>query len=572
MKKLMRFVTAAATLAGLTWSASPRISAAEMKPELIISVASYNELMSSMEVISKLSGQPDSGKATEGMITMMTGGKGLAGLDKDAPWGLVVENLGQGGMPTVVAFLPLSDVKQQIELLKAMFNLPVEENNGAYEITVPPGIPITVVQRGPWACITNVKSQLDALPDDPAKLLGDLPKKYLYAFQVEMKNLPAQLVESLSEYKNALPYLMQQEPDESDEVYALRLKGVEYLLEQITTTLQDLDQLVIGENVDRQTNQLVVDLELTPKPGSNLAQQAALMKSAKTDFAGFDLPGAALTVHKSLTLTDADAAKHKASLEKVRSVIEEEIKKQELPEKEASLAEALLKDAFDVIIRTVEAKNIDSGAVVQSDEKTLFAAAGMTVADGKKLEDVVKKLAAAAKEEGLEQASQLQLDAETYQGIRFNTFSIPVPKEPVQPLVGESTEIILGLGDTQVYVAAGRDARKTLKEIIDRSKAQAGKETLPLEMTLAVTPLAKCLAVAGDTEQARAAAQKIASALESSAAGKDHVRLTLQPTENGFRMRLTLEEDVFKAIGAMGPATLTPRPGNSQGGGNPFAD
>jgi hypothetical protein len=568
VRKLACFF-AVAMLVCLAQAALPPASAAELKPVLTVSFAGYDEMKSSLEAVGKLIGKPGSSQGLEAMLNAMTGGKVLPGLKKDAPWGLMFAGV-DAPEPTVVGFLPLADVKPLVEILKAQTGLPVEENNGVFEIPTPRGPKILVMQRGAWTCLSNVKAQLETLPEDPGKLLGDLSKNYLLALRISMKELPEKMIDQVfAGYEMLLHFGMPKNPNESDEMYALRMQTVQSSLSQMKKTVKELDQLLIGVRVDSSTNRIYADLDVTPKSGSELAAQVALMKTAKTDFAGFDLPGAMLTGHKSVELTEADAAQQKASLEKVQSLIEEELKNQELSEKDAKLAQELLKDAFGAIIQTIEAKKIDNGAVVKADEKTLFAAVGLSVADGKKLEGVLEKLVAAAKEEGIEEAKQIKLNAEQHQGIRFHTFSVPTPGEKLKPFVGDTLEVIFGVGDKQVYVAAGRDAAKTLKEIIDQSKAQAGKKVSPLEVKLAVAPLVKMLAAAAP-ENEKAPFQMIATMMQQSS-GKDHINLTMQTTEGGFRLRLDVEEDVLKALGAMipmGPGMpMPPAPG-----GTPFGN
>jgi hypothetical protein len=561
-----------AVLIGLMQAALPSASAAELKPVVTVSLAGYDQLMSSLGTIGKLVGQPALGKNLEAALNMRTGGKVLAGLKKDAPCGLMVANV-TGPEPTVVGFLPLADAKPLMEVLKGQAGLPVEENNGAYEVPTPRGPKITIVQRGAWMCFSNDKAQLEALPEDPGKLLGEMPKNYFLAVRISFGQIPQPMIDqAFTAYEMLLSMGLQKSPDESDEMYALRKKMTLSSFNQIKATVKDLDQLLIGVHVDSEANRVYADVDITPKPGSQLAEQAALMKTAKTDLAGFAAPGAMLTFRKSVMLTDTDAAQQKETLEQVQGLIAGELKKQELSEKDMQLAQDLLKDAFGAIIRTIEAKKIDNAAVVQSDGKSLFAAAGMAVADGKKVESIVEKLAAAAKEEGVPGADQFKLGAQTYKGIRFSTLSIPTPVEQLKPLVGDKLDVILGVGDTQAYIAAGSDAEKTLKQIIDRSQAEAGKAVAPMEMKFALAPLIKLLA-AVLPENAQGPLQMFGPLLEQSS-GKDHVNVTTQATETGLRTRLELEEGVIKAIGTVGSMFMMrgmPMP-QTPGGNSPFGD
>ncbi len=77
----------------------------------------------------------------------------------------------------------------------------------------------------------------------------------------------------------------------------------------------------------------------------------------------------------------------------------------------------------------------------------------------------------------------MKVSAETYQGIHLHTVSLPTPDPELTPLVGDTLDMVVGIGDDKVLVAVGRDAAKTLKKAIDRSKAAAGKEVPPLQVT-----------------------------------------------------------------------------------------
>jgi hypothetical protein len=135
-------------------------------------------------------------------------------------------------------------------------------------------------------------------------------------------------------------------------------------------------------------------------------------------------------------------------------------------------------------------------------------------------------------------------------------------------------EIVLGIADDKVMLAAGRDAAAKLKKAIDRSKASAGTEVPPFQVSLAVKAIAKFFAATGDNEQAKAQAGMLAAALEQ-AGEKDHVQITATPISRGVRVRLELEEGLLKAICSMGkglggmpPGMMMP-PGGGPPGGMP---
>jgi hypothetical protein len=519
--------------------ALPLSAAADLKPVVTVSFSGYSELKADVEAIGKLSGRPELAQIAEGMLAMMTQGKGLAGLDKEQPLGAVLLSDGSEEF-TAYAFLPISDLAPWMELMKnpATGESPKAEN-GVYEIQLGPQN-VYVTQKGKWAYIAQKKETFAAVSNDPASLLGDMPKKYLLAVRASVKNVPDSLKQ---QWLAVLPMLAQasMQPD-----------MMKQNIEQLEILSKELDEVMLGVTLDRQTNSSYLDLELTAKPGTNMAAQLAAVKPGKTDFAGLKIPGAAVTINATSTFTDADVARAKKSLDILRASAQDGLKEQDLPKEQLDLATDVLSQLFDVAIKTIELKKTDYGAALVLEPNTLTLAAGSIVADGSKLEDILKKLYAEAEKNEPDAAKLVKLNAETYKDVRFHTFSMPTPDPKLAALVGDTLDVVLGIGDKQVFIAAGRDAVKTLKEAIDKSLSEAGKEIPASEIVVSALKIAKFVSAVADDDQAKAVADKMAGTLEKSA-GKDHLNIVTKPITNGVRVRLELEEGILKALGGIEP-------------------
>ena len=117
------------------------------------------------------------------------------------------------------------------------------------------------------------------------------------------------------------------------------------------------------------------------------------MKDAKTNFAGFAVPGAAMTMVAAGTCSDDDVAQGKQMLDKLKTTATKQLEDNEdLSDKQKELGKQLLSDAFDVARQTVELKKSDAGlAVVLEDNPAMIA--GWAIAAGDKLDATFKKLA-----------------------------------------------------------------------------------------------------------------------------------------------------------------------------------
>ncbi len=554
MQKILLSLVAVALLL----APAGQTTAEELKPLVTVSFAGYDKALESLGTLGQVAGDPQLASKLEMILKAMTQGKGLTGLDTKRPWAVVA--FWDGNQPVVYGFLPVSDLKQLIEAAKSNPGLAeqITENNGVYQIQAGPQA-IYIKQKDSWAVVTNESENLDKAPADPTTFLGDLPTRYALAAQLTLANLPDQYREQfLAQVRAGMEAGMAQMPNETDAQYAARVFYAKQLIEQVNAVVTDAESVLLGWAVDSTNNSTHLDLEFTAKAGTKLAERLALVKPGQSDFAGFLLPDAAVRISQVQTLTDADVTQAKSALAVMRKSMLDNLQNELAKNKQGAkkfdpkVLEGLVNDAFDVLDKTIETKKKDVGMSVVLDPKATTLVLGSAIAEGEKLQDVLKRFVDEAVKANPEAAKQVeyQFNAETYEGFRLNTFSIVNPSPKFAELVGERVELVVAIANDKMAVSAGRDAMKALKTAIDQSKAKAGTEVLPLEFSISATPLAKFVASVADVEQAKAAATLLATTLEKSG-GKDRLLLTVRPITQGLRIRVELEEGILKAMGLL---------------------
>ncbi len=566
-KTLLPFLAVAVLLGAARWCPAAE---SEMKPLATVSFAGYDKLMANIGVVGRLGGNPDLDKGLDMILKMMTGGKGLDGLDAKRPWGAAM--LTDGQETVKFGFVPVTDLKKLIEVAKANPNLaqllkPGE--NGVYEIQTG-GPAVYIQQKGKWAIVAAKSEDLANAPADPEKLLGDLPKNYDLAVRVSVKNCPKEWREQvLAQIQAGAEAGMTQMPGESDDQYELRVNAAKQAVEKITTLLNELEDVTLGWNVDVSTNRTYLDFDLTAQTGTKLAAQLATMKPGKTNFAGALLPEAAVTANWASTLSDADVAEAKTSLETGKKSIVAELEKQGLSEGEVKLASQLIGDVVDVLQKTLEAKKSDGGLAVILEPAAVTLVGGCAIVEGAKLDKVLKQLVDELEKSDPDSAKKIKLNAETYKGVRFHKLSVPTPNPKLEPMIGDTADVIVGVADDKLMVAAGRDAAKTLKKVIDGSKAAADREVPPFELKLSAAKIAKFVAEVAEDDDVKTKAAMLAGTFEKAAA-KDHVIVTAKAIPQGVRVRLELEEGLLKALASMA-GQMSPM-GGMPGGPMPGGD
>ncbi len=567
MRKILSMVVALAMMLGAAQAVQAQAPAGgAAKPLVTISLSGYDDLLADVKFLGQLAGQPMLGQMAEGFLQQATQGKGLAGIDTTRPWGAVVQTDGAMGFP-FYAFVPVSDLKATLELLSASGIESEDMGNGVFQIATP-NQPAFVKEQSGWAFISNTAEVLANVPADPSSLLGELPKNYNIAVKATPQNLPDPIRQMVFGQLRMFTQMgMQPNPGESDDEFAIRTAAAKQGIEQLVTLIQDLDAVLLGLDINQETSTVYLDVEVRAVPGSKTAEQMSLIAPAATNYAGFDQPGAAVTINFAGKLSDSDVAQLTASIAKMRSVATQELKNQGLSADELALATGLLTDLLDVAQATVDKRNADGGMVMMLKPDAVTMAAGAAIVDGDKLESVAKKLVAAIQQSDPAAAQSIQLDAETHGDVRFHKMTAPVADPEAQAFFGQTVEIILGINNESLYLAGGKDASGLLKQVIDKSKAEAGKEIPPARIAIAATPIAQFIAAAAKDNPAAAQTAAMVAQMLSQHEGKDHLLIVSTPVENGSRLRIEIEQGVLAVIPAMAmQAAMGAGPGGPAGG------
>ena len=122
-----------------------------------------------------------------------------------------------------------------------------------------------------------------------------------------------------------------------------------------------------------------------------------------------------------------------------------------------------------------------------------------------------------------------------------------IDDDEVRAMFGDKVEMAVGIGKESVYFALGHDWLDKVKSVIDASAANPGKSVPPMELTIALGQIMD-FAQAAAQDDSKNMLEMISSMIDNEANGRDHVRMVVQPLENGQRIRLEVEEGVLRSI------------------------
>ena len=192
-------------------------------------------------------------------------------------------------------FVPVTDFKKALGLLELYSTVAAEGD--VYKLTPKDGKKVSYVkQQGTWAFFADKPEVLAQCDANPLALLGNLKKDYVVGGRIFLANVPEGLRKKfLGQVKQGLQKDAAQHGGESNEEYASRKKIIDQVEPYVTRVLGELDQVVFGWGLDRTAEKTFIDVSVTAKSGTKTAEEMGLAAKATTNFAGFRVPGAAVT-------------------------------------------------------------------------------------------------------------------------------------------------------------------------------------------------------------------------------------------------------------------------------------
>ncbi len=525
--KLFRstLLMALAALAPLVASITGAL-AQDLKPVAVVSIASVEETLADVGYITSVAGMEDAGKTARLFGSALT-----SGMDKKRPAGLYV--VPKDGDFHAIAFLPVSDLKQLLEIHKEYVGEPRDAGGGILEIGLDRSA--FIKEQGGWAFVAESSEHLTGLPQDPLKLLGDLPKNYNIALRILVQNVPQELRQTfLDEIKFGLERTLDQQQGANVDREALE-RTAKSSLKSIEQYFTEAEEVLVGWAVDAAAKRTHIDVNVTAKEGTELAKQMAMNVDAKSAFTGVLLPDAAITLNASAKLSESDIAQAQTAFKTIRDQATAKIDDDpNLKPEQRGVAKEVVSKLFDVLEETAKTGKIDGGFALVLAPKSISMVGGGYVVDGPAFERSIKEIVNLGKNSP--DFPKVQLNAGSHGGITLHKLSFAVPQEPeARELLGEKLDAVLGIGPKSVYFAAGKDAESLLKKVIDQS-AQAGQKAVPAaQLNVSVLPILKFMASVDENPLLPG----LIATLEK--AGNDKLLITSQASARGSSMRIEIQ-------------------------------
>ena len=548
MKRLLGSCLAVAMLLGVALAGAPQARAADVEMVGAFCHSGYDGTMADLDLLGEMIGRPELHTMAEGMIALATQGRGIEGFDKTRPWGILVGTDGTevGGC----AFIPVTDMKAAMGMLKSMAKDKMKECGGHYEIAGPKKTVYVQETHKGWAFVVDNPDLFQYVPANPVEVLGGLNEQYSVAVRMWPAKLPDEVRRDMAEKaKKHAERHMQRRPCENDRQFEARKLMAGHIRKHLAIAARDLEEMTIGWKLDSSDRKGVLEAVFVAKEGSDTAHFLAPAAETHTAFGGFALADATLTLRGTGRTIPLPDAKLDDMFDGMREKIFKKIDAKASAD-DAEVVKDLVDDLLPILRENAGATSADGAVSVRLAPEAITLLNARQVADGAKIEALVKKAVGAAGDRCPDVVDRIvKLDAAKVGRTNLHLVSVPLDECPhgdaLSGAVGEKLEIVLGFGPKAAYLAAGRNAMDELQKALRKSRKARDKVVPPMAATLDLGALATS-AAACPSEKVNPKGKKALELLEG--ASGDEVRFTVEAVDRGLKLCLELDEGALKLL------------------------
>ena len=561
----MMFAIAVAPIAAVAQPAVEEAPATESSTETdletvaVAALTSYDNLMTDLGFVGELAGRPEIANMAEGMIAMFTQGRGIVGLDKSQPIGVMLQTDGVTFVPIVA--LPINDLSALLELVKGMGITPFEAGDGITEIELPDQT-IYLKEGKNWTFAAQSAEALDSAPADPSDQLKEIAADYDLGVRLMVQNVPDMYRDmALEQLQEGMEEGLEREDGETDEEYEQRRDLATGQVEQIADLIQGIDELTFGVQIGSHIKSAYFDLSMTGVEGTDLGEAMNGYNDVTTDLAGFHNADAAMSILGAVNNSPKMIEKQRDQLELTFETLQNQMERaieEEMEDLSTTWKEALKSAGADLLAAYKDlafAEKSDMGGNITAGEGSCNGVFATTHKSPENLINALKKIEAAQAADPLpgDAFPSFKWDADKHGEVALHHIVLVLPDEAelddLRKVIGDQLEFTLGVGPEHVYAAFGDSRDEKLKKAIDDSASKAGTKLDPaMEMFIAAKQIYAFVEHFLDEEDLAEFEEKTLGVAEIDAE-KDHLKITVGGIENGFRIRYEAEEWILRAIG-----------------------
>lgn len=524
-------------------------------PVVTINLASIDRARGHIDFLFKLIDRPEMSDLVNAQLANV---RDLKGINHDSPAGLMIFlSPGLVPLPVPVGYLPVDDIgelSQTAATVGAQIDaVPGEE--GFYELTPRNGVKQFILLEDGYAYVGASRESVDRYFARPESFAGALSNRYDICISANLAKTSKEVRKLvLATIKSSSQASMQQRDEEPEAAYQVRRAGAESNFRFIENLLTDGEELTLGFKVDPEKQHAFLELVVRAKPDSGFATELLNAAGKPSHFRAAIDESVPLSFSYSAGLSEPDRKSLLAMVKFGEPEVNRgiaELPRETLPEDIPQLE--AVKSLFRSLQATVKDGHLDGFVQMFGKPPEKFVLLG-----GVKLVDansfgvgMTDLLERARKSDG---NTDIELSVASHGDVVFHRLTgRREPNQRDRRLFGDKPALYVGTGrDALWFAVGGENAIPTLKVAIDKVVASQGSQPPVQKLTpfQFVMNMNQFVRMRNENRETPGRFGELAKDAFSGA-GSDVLRVDGKAIENGFRVRMQVENGFLRLLGSL---------------------
>lgn len=506
-------------------------------PVMVLAAASFERLMSGMDIAFDSAGRPEMSDTVGGMLGRAND---LKGFNRDRPVGLMI--FLNGLVPDVVGFVPVTQIEDLIKTVELGPVKSVKKSDTRYELA---GRNDTLFVEivGNYAFAANNETVLERKFPDPTRLTARQTNNYDISFTINLRGIPKSSRQLfLGVLRSRADADLQRRDNEPEGAYDVRRAAGENNLRFVEELVTQGDELTFGWAVATANRQGVLEIVLQGTPGSELSQSLNELAGKRSHFASSIANGSPLTFSMSWNLDKSGRKTLVKMLEGMQKQMGLDIARTQ--PNIAAATKTPTEDLFRVLTQTATAGHVDSLVQVVGNPTEKFAlVGGVKLADATAFSSALSQVVTQLKDNP--EMATIQLNSAVHRGVALHRFEAKEISDEETSRYGGRPSVYVGSGEGVFWFSVGADnGLPALKRLMDDTAkpVPTGVTTAPLTF---VANFGQLIDFMSANKEGDDGLQFVRRTFQS---GGDALKVEVRPVENGARMRAEFNEAFLKLI------------------------
>jgi len=538
-------------------------------PLVVINLASIERALGHVDFLFNMIDRPEISDLVGVQLANL---RDLKGIDRTRPAGVMIFlSEGLAPLPVPVGYLPIEDIGQfgqTVEAIGAQFKS-IPDADGWYELIPQRGPTQYIMLQNGYAFIGQNQDSIDRAFADPAVFGATLGSHYDLCLSANLRRTPKHVRELLlATLRTSTQASMQQRDDEPDGAYRIRKSQAEGNLHFFEGLLQHGDEATLGVKLDRDARHAALELVVRAVPDTAFAEeilegagQPSYFRAAVDENVplSFSVSGMLSKYNRKSMAALFDVGQ--TELNRGLAGLPSDTQPEEIPQLES------VRGLFDSLKSTMEAGHLDTVVQVFGEPPQKFVVAGgVKLVDADKFGTGLSDILTRAQQSSPE--IRIELAVASHNDVVLHRMAGPRSERGNEQIFGGDLAFYVGADSRALWFAfGGEEAVPTLKAMIDRVATGQGdrrqpEQLKPFEFVMNMghwvrqaNPEAASAVEQepqnpeGQRGRRRGPPMSLLARQAFETPGSDVLRMDATPIENGFRMRIQVENGFLRLLG-----------------------